>query len=52
MEYAIPEIIIDPQLNFCQKCIIDIATAIVNCEKQISGTFIYSFILIFSPLFF
>ena len=36
MQYAIPEIIIDPQLNFCQKCICDIAYAIIGCEKQIS----------------
>jgi hypothetical protein len=37
MQYAIPEIIIDPQLSFCQKCICDVATAIIDCEKQISG---------------
>jgi hypothetical protein len=37
MQYAIPEINIDPQLTFCQKCICDIANAILDCEKQISG---------------
>ena len=37
MQYAIPELIIDPDLSFCQKCISDVAKAIINCEKQISG---------------
>ena len=37
MQYAIPEIILEPQLSFCQKSICDAATAIINCEKQISG---------------
>ncbi|CAF3791725.1 unnamed protein product, partial [Rotaria sp. Silwood1] len=36
MQYAIPEIIIDPQLSSCQKCICDVARAIMDCEKQIS----------------
>ncbi|CAF3476774.1 unnamed protein product [Rotaria socialis] len=36
MQYAIPEIIIDPQLKFCQERICDIAYAIIGCEKQIS----------------
>lgn len=43
MQYAIPEIIIDPQLSFCQKCICDVANSIVNCEKQISGKINFSF---------
>ena len=37
MQYAIPEITIDPQLSFCQTCIHEVATAIVECGKQISG---------------
>jgi len=37
MQYAIPEIAIDPQLSVCQKSICDVAYAIINCEKQISG---------------
>ena len=37
LQYAIPEIIINPQLMFCQKCICDVANAIIGCEKQISG---------------
>lgn len=37
MQYAIPEIILEPQVNFCQKCMYDVATEIINCEKQISG---------------
>ncbi|CAF5198135.1 unnamed protein product, partial [Rotaria magnacalcarata] len=36
MQYAIPEIIIDPQLKFCQECICNVAYAIIGCEKQIS----------------
>ncbi|CAF0936921.1 unnamed protein product [Rotaria sordida] len=36
MQYAIPEIIIDPPLSSCQKCICDVASAIIGCEKQIS----------------
>ena len=42
MQYAIPELIVDPQLNFCQKCIYDVAVAIVNSEKQISGEMFFS----------
>ena len=37
MQYAIPEITIEPELSFCQKCISDVANEIVNCQKQISG---------------
>ncbi|UJR24993.1 hypothetical protein I4U23_006354 [Adineta vaga] len=36
MQYAIPEISIDPELILCQKCIRDVAYAIINCEKRIS----------------
>ena len=37
MQYAIPEILIEPQLSFCQKSMLDMARAIIDCEKQISG---------------
>ncbi|CAF3388778.1 unnamed protein product, partial [Rotaria sp. Silwood2] len=37
IQCAIPEIIIDPQLSLCQKCICDVAQAIINCDKIISG---------------
>lgn len=37
MQYAIPEIIVDPPLTVCQKSICDIAYSIIGCEKQISG---------------
>jgi hypothetical protein len=37
MQYAIPEISIDPELIVCQKCICAVAFAIIDCERQISG---------------
>ncbi|CAF1032650.1 unnamed protein product [Adineta ricciae] len=36
MQYAIPEISIDPELILCQKSIRDVAYAIMNCEKRVS----------------
>jgi hypothetical protein len=42
MQYAIPEITIDPQVNFCQQCISDVANSIIICEKQISGKTFFS----------
>ncbi|CAF4445456.1 unnamed protein product, partial [Adineta steineri] len=36
MQYAIPEITINPEVIICQKSVCDVAYAILNCEKQIS----------------
>jgi hypothetical protein len=37
MQYAIPEILIEPQLAFCQKSMLDMARSIIDCSKHISG---------------
>ena len=39
MLYAIPEIIIEPQVSFSQKCILDVAQAIIDSQTQIGGNF-------------
>ena len=46
MQYAIPEILIEPQLSFCQKSMLDIARAIIDCEKQISGETLFFLVLL------
>ncbi|CAF1326895.1 unnamed protein product [Adineta steineri] len=38
MQYAIPEITINPEVIICQKSVCDVAYAILNCEKQISAS--------------
>lgn len=39
MQYAIPQIQIEPELSFCQKCVVDVAKSIVDASKIIAGTF-------------
>jgi hypothetical protein len=37
MHYAIPEILIEPELVSCQKCLNDVARAIIDCGRHIAG---------------
>lgn len=51
MQYAIPEILIEPQLSFCEKSMLDMARSIIDCGKQISGKETKNVLLVILTLF-